>query len=324
MVGRSGLVPPEAAHLFERSDRAGAVAVASVWLQIAAIFGVLALVPHPVTFAIAVVALGTRQHALAVLMHESAHGLLFRTRRLNERVGEWLCAQPIATDVRRYRRHHVRHHAHTGTVRDPDRGLAEPFPCGRASLARKLLRDALGLTGLKRLLAIAAMNAELLEYTAAVAPRRLPWQSLRHHLAALVRRSAGALAINLGILALLVALGHAWLFAAWALAFVTAFDLILRVRSMAEHAAMDASADPLRNTRTTRANWLARAVLAPFAVNYHLEHHLEPALPMRSLPALHRLLRTRGHLDPALVAPGYFAVLREMARSPTTRSIHAS
>lgn len=317
MGGRSGLVPREAAPLFERSDRAGAVAVATVWLQIAAIFVLLANVPHPLTFVLAVIALGSRQHALAVLMHESAHGLLFRTRWLNERVGEWLCAQPIATDVRRYRKHHVRHHAHTGTAGDPDRGLAEPFPCGPAALARKLGRDALGLTGLKRMLAIAAMNAELLEYTAAVAPRRRPWISLRHHLGALARRSAGALAINGAILALFVALGHAWLFAAWAIAFVTAFDLILRVRSMAEHAAMDASADPLRNTRTTHANWLARALLAPFAVNYHLEHHLEPAMPMRNLPALHRLLLARGHVDPALVAPGYFAVLRTMAQRRT-------
>lgn len=314
MVGRSGLVPPQ---LFERSDRAGAVAVATVWLQIAAIFAVLAAVPDPLTFVLAIVALGSRQHALAVLMHESAHGLLFRTRWLNERVGEWLCARPIATDIRRYRKHHVRHHAHTGTARDPDRGLAEPFPCGRASLARKLLRDALGLTGMKRMLAIAAMNAELLEYTAAVAPRRLPWISLRHHLAAFVRHSAGALAINAAILGLFVALDRAWLFAAWAIAFVTAFDLILRVRSMAEHAAMAASADPLHNTRTTRAGWLARALLAPFAVNYHLEHHLEPALPMRSLPALHRLLIARGHIDPATVAPGYLAVLRKMAQPRT-------
>ena len=94
---------------------------------------------------------------------------------------------------------------------------------------------------------------------------------------------------------------------------MTAFDLILRVRSMAEHAAMAASADPLRNTRTTRAGLLARAVLAPFSVNYHLEHHLEPAMPMRNLAALHRVLVARGDVDPATVAPGYLAVLREMA-----------
>lgn len=319
MPGRSGLLPPDAAHLLERSDRTGALAVATVWLQIAATFAALALAPHPLVFTLAVVAFGSRQHALAVLMHESAHGLLFRSRTRNEWVGEWLCARPIATDVRRYRKHHVRHHAHTGTDRDPDRGLATPFPCGPAALARKLARDALGLTGCKRVLAIAAMDAELLEYTASTAPKRRPWISLRHHVTALARRSAGPLAINAALFAVLAALGHAWLFAAWALAFVTAFDLILRVRSMAEHAAMEASADPLRNTRTTRAGWLARAVLAPFSVNYHLEHHLEPAVPMGQLAALHRLLVARGHVDPAAVAPGYLAVLRTMA-APRRRS----
>ena len=39
MMGRSGLL--DDARLFERSDRAGAFAVASVWLEIAAVFVVL-------------------------------------------------------------------------------------------------------------------------------------------------------------------------------------------------------------------------------------------------------------------------------------------
>jgi fatty acid desaturase len=49
---------------------------------------------------------------------------------------------------------------------------------------------------------------------------------------------------------------------------------VARLRSIAEHAVVPDDDDPLRNTRTTAAGPLARAFLAPYWVNYHLEHHL--------------------------------------------------
>src|SRR5437763_12406945 len=49
------------------------------------------------------------------------------------------------------------------------------------------------------------------------------------------------------------------------------------------------------------ANWLGRALLFPHHVNYHLEHHLYPAVPHYRLPALHRLLEQKGALAGAEV-----------------------
>ena len=60
---------------------------------------------------------------------------------LNDVVTDWLCARPVGLDVARYRQHHLAHHAHAGTERDPDRSLVEPFPVSRASLVRKFARD---------------------------------------------------------------------------------------------------------------------------------------------------------------------------------------
>jgi fatty acid desaturase len=68
--------------------------------------------------------------------------------------------------------------------------------------------------------------------------------------------------------------------------------------------------DPLRNTRTTRARWWERLLIAPNRVNYHLEHHLVMAVPHYHLPRMHRLLRERGVLDAACVSSSYLAVLR--------------
>jgi hypothetical protein len=56
-------------------------------------------------------------------------------------------------------------------------------------------------------------------------------------------------------------------------------QLVARRRSIAEHAVVPDDDDPLRNTRATAAARLARAFLAPYWVNSHLEHHLLWAPP---------------------------------------------
>jgi fatty acid desaturase len=58
------------------------------------------------------------------------------------------------------------------------------------------------------------------------------------------------------------------------------------------------------------ANWGMRMVLAPYWVNYHLEHHLFVFTPCWKLPAAHRMLMAQG-LGPRMeLATGYLQVLR--------------
>jgi fatty acid desaturase len=275
-------------------------------------------------FVVAVVVLGGRQLALANLMHEAAHGSLFRTRWLNEVFADWACAKPVWNDVARYRRHHLAHHAHTSSELDPDRCLATAFPVTRASLARKLLRDALGLTGLKRIVGLAAMDLELIAYTVTPEVRRLPRRKLGEHLAVGVRNMAPVVLTNAALAGILALTGHAWLYAAWALAFLTSFGVVVRIRSIAEHACTEVSEDPFRNTRTTLANPIARLLVAPHRVSYHLEHHLLMTVPYFRLPALHALLAERGALPEGAVARGYLEVLRLASNAPSAGSISAS
>ena len=164
----------EIQRLSQRSDAAGWWAIGSTWAIIAAAFAMLAIWPNPVTFLLALVILGGRQLALAILMHEAAHGTLFRTRWLNDRLTDWLCARIIWVDVARYRKHHIRHHAHTGTDQDPDWSLSRPFPTHRASLLRKFARDLSGLSGLRRLFGQLLMDLGVLEYTVAADVKRRP------------------------------------------------------------------------------------------------------------------------------------------------------
>jgi fatty acid desaturase len=297
----------EMARLTARSDAMGAWAVLSTWAIIAGTFAMLARWPSVATFILAVVVLGGRQLALAVLMHEGAHRTFFRTRWLNDRVADVLCAWPIWGDVAKYKAHHLGHHRKTGRDDDPDLSLVTPFPTTRASLVRRFVRDLLGLTGLKLLLARLLMDAKLLEYTVAHDVRRLPRRAWHVHARALLASAVRPVATNAVIFAILAVSGHAWVYLAWPVAYFTTFALFLRIRSMAEHACTARTTDPFENTRTTRAGPLARLTVAPFAVNYHLEHHLLVAVPWFRLARVHALLRARGLVAPS---PGYLDVLR--------------
>jgi fatty acid desaturase len=92
----------------------------------------------------------------------------------------------------------------------------------------------------------------------------------------------------------------------WALPLLTVLQPILRLRAICEHGAVGDLGSPLTAARTNRtaggvANALGRLLLFPHHVNYHVEHHLFPAVPHYRLPALQRLLQAKGALAGAEV-----------------------
>jgi len=268
------------------------------WALIGASFALVAAAPNPVTIVVALFVIGARQLGLAVLMHEAAHRTLLRDRRWNDGVGNWLCAYPIWSDTVPYRPYHLQHHAKNWTDADPDLPLASPFPITHASLRRKIWRDLSGQTGWKRARATLARDLG-----------RSRGRVKRNFDAG--REALGpVLLTNAVLFALLAACGHPALYLLWVVAWLTTYSLVMRIRSIAEHAMIPDPADDLNNTRTTRARWWERLLIAPNFVNYHLEHHLLMTVPHYNLPRMHRMLRDRGALDGACVTTGYLDVLR--------------
>src|SRR6185295_2095331 len=89
------------------------------------------------------------------------------------------------------------------------------------------------------------------------------------------QRLGGGLLVNLVLFAIPTALGYWWLYPVlWLVPLLTWMQLISRIRNIAEHAAVPDDNDDLRNTRTTLIDPVTRALVAPYWVNYHLEHHL--------------------------------------------------
>jgi len=102
----------------------------------------------------------------------------------------------------------------------------------------------------------------------------------------------------------------------WLVPLLTWMMVITRIRNIAEHAVVPDSQDPLRNTRTTHAGFLERLFIAPYYVNYHLEHHLLFYVPCYNLPTVHRLLSQSRHAGRMEVQPSYLAVLRLATAKP--------
>lgn len=304
----------EIAELTARSDWRGLWALASTWAIIALAFALPALWPNVFTMLIALVLLGGRQLALAVLQHEGAHGTLFRTRWMNNILPDWFAARLVWQHLPKYRAHHLIHHTKTGTDQDPDISLHAGYPTTRASMRRKMLRDISGLTGLKVTLGMVLMDAGLLKWTVAANVEKLPQEGRRwwDYPLSFLHNAGGMLITNAVLFAILAASGHGWLYGLWVAAYLTTFPLFVRIRSIAEHGMLPRDQDMFLNTRTTHAGWFARLTFAPMSVNYHQEHHLMAAVPYYRLARAHALMRERrGAAD----LPGYRDVLRLAASS---------
>ena len=309
----------EITELTAKSDLHGSWAVLSNWAVIGGTFATVAgfweYLPNWGRLLICIVALvilAGRQLALAILTHDASHQSLFKTKWLNDTLTDWLCARPVWNDLHKYRKHHLRHHSKTSTVDDPDLSLVTGFPTSKKSVMRKFMRDLSGVTGFKFAIGRVLMDIEKMEWTVSN-DRRWIDQTGRHwsdYPKAFLKNSGGAIATNTALFSALWAAGHPKLYALWVLAYVTPFPLLLRVRSMAEHAGMETSNSALTNTRTTKAGYIARALVAPIHVNYHKEHHLMAAVPYFKLPRMHQILRERGHVSEPLT---YWQVLNELS-----------
>jgi fatty acid desaturase len=261
--------------------------------------------PNPLTYILAVMLIGSRQLGLAILMHEGAHRCLSRNERRNMALSQWLCAYPVFADTVAYRRYHLAHHAHTQQEDDPDLVLSAPFPITKASYRRKFWRDITGQTGYEQ------RKAQLLN---ALGDPSWPLaQRLTHF-----RQKLGAqFAVNGALFAGLALAGVWWAYPLlWLVPLLTWMMVITRIRNIAEHAVVPDSDDALRNTRTTKAGLLERIFVAPYFVNYHLEHHLLFYVPCYNLPKLHAILMRGPHAARMEVQPGYMSVLQLATARP--------
>lgn len=246
------------------------------------------LVEHWLAVCLAVIPMATLQLRMYILHHEAAHRLLFSNRRLNDLIGinlfGWLA---LGTGTHAYRRAHVAHHRDEFGPAEPDFKLYSFYPISPASLIRKLRRDLFGVSAyriigplLKRLFVPGKRSSAI---------RFLVGQML--------------------VAALFWLTGHPLLYLAlWLVPYVSWYQVINRLRAIAEHGGMTRSNDRRHTTHVVRVGWLARLFLVPHHVGYHLAHHVDSGVPFKHLPRLHEALLEEGYIDARIVWPSYVSL----------------
>jgi fatty acid desaturase len=243
---------------------------------------------------------GARQHALAILMHEGAHYLLFKNRRLNAVVSELFLGWPVFITARMYRPSHFAHHRHVNTEKDPDlmrkQGSASEweFPKSWGALVALLAKDVFGLRTRQLFSDFSDM-----------------WDQKNTEKKA-VDSYGVARAVYYVIILSVVTYFSLWpmFLLLWVLPILTWVKMTMRIRSIAEHFAIEN--DAYTHTRTTLPTLLERLFVAPRNINFHIEHHLYPSVPFFRLPQLHALLmKDAVFQSKAHVTSTYWGVLRE-------------
>jgi fatty acid desaturase len=304
LSGSGRPVPELRAELRRIPDAGNVLTVAGAWLQSFGVLAAAAWLDRWWAYAVAFLLLGRGFALLNILGHEAAHRLLFSRKAANDFVGRWLLAYPGWTPFDVYRRSHMAHHKDEMGPDEPDLGLYSGYPISRASMRRKLVRDATGISGYKNLVPL---------------------------LGALRKPSSRPVAARITAVQLVIwgaswALsGRWWLYPLlWLAPWMTVWRVLNRLRAIAEHAGMERSVDRRRTTHVVRQRPLARFWIVPYHTGWHLAHHVDMGIPWRRLPDLHRELVASGWVTPELEYPSYTALWRALCAAPAPAAAPAA
>ncbi|HEX4863054.1 MAG TPA: fatty acid desaturase family protein [Acidimicrobiales bacterium] len=286
-------VPAVRERLRRIPDGRNVLTVLGAWIQSFGVVAAAVWIDRWWSYAVAFFLVGRGFALLNILGHEAAHRLLFSRRKLNDVVGRWMLAYPAFTPLDLYRRVHMAHHREEFGDDEPDMGLYSGYPITVASMRRKLVRDAIGISG---------------------------WKNLKPLLKALGGANSRPIASRIvGVQVVLwaafwLASGRWWLYPLlWLAPWMSVWRVINRLRAIAEHGGMERSTDRRKTTHVVRQRPLARFWMVPYNTGWHLAHHVDIGIPWRNLPALHDELVAAGWISPELEYPSYTALWRALA-----------
>ena len=229
--------------------------------------------------------IATRINAFAVQIHEASHGLLFPSKRLNDRFCNFAGAYWILNDVRTYWSVHRDHHAFLHDHNDPDLHLYLLPRAEGGAVLLLLLQDLLGVTAIRRVISYATREKS-----------PLTANSNLGHTAGKITTLGLVLACFLAIFGPIT--GSLLYLTYWIVPLFCIFPLIIRIRIVAEHYSDALHQDiPRLFVSRTSVSGAFEEYLIGAQMQYHMEHHLFPKIPYHQLKRFHRLLRKQGFFD---------------------------
>lgn len=292
-------------------------ATAQEWLGIAAAIALCVYFWNPILYVLAVIFIGSRQHALLILGHDASHYRILPTRWQNDLFANLFMMWPTFASVEGFRKFHGTHHQYTNLPDDGNRhiwythdaaGELAPdwqFPKTRMGLALVLLRRAAFLTGLFWIVR-GLVGSTLIPSPGWMRAARFGFYG----------SIAAALTYFGGWYAFLLY---------WIVPFCTWHIAAQYARLICEHSAVESDEEEYAITRTTIPTPLEAVFLLPRNVGYHLEHHWYPSVPWYRLPELHEALMERqGFRRHAVVRRSLLTSLGECVRPDEAKAVPQS
>ncbi len=284
----------------------------AIWLALCVITGYLVVLSRTSLWALfpAMTIYGGILSFAYAASHECAHGTAFKSRWLNEIVF-WFTSFLFIEEPRYRRYSHAGHHTHTWfTETDPQK------PYGNPLTLAKFLVSTLGLT-----LYIDAAR-QLTRHSAGRFTESergfLPSSELKN----VTLNSRVMLALYLSLLGYGIAFQTIWPFLLffiprWLGGWIVTAYINTQHMCMAENLY-----DHRKTTRSIRCNKVER--LLYWNMNYHIEHHLYPAIPFHALPALSRQIADQLPSPTSGVIRANIDILGAIARQRTNPNYNLS
>ncbi|OGT42248.1 MAG: hypothetical protein A3F42_05170 [Gammaproteobacteria bacterium RIFCSPHIGHO2_12_FULL_37_34] len=235
---------------------------------------------QPWCYLLSVILIGSRQRALATLLHEAAHLCLAKHRHLNRFVGTYLSGYLILQEFDTYRDSHVKlHHAYLG---DPSKD-----PDYQYHIQQKLYNYTGSLGFFRRYILKPLFLCQSGSYCYYLIKHRLipKRKHLKNFLEMLVLWCVIiAVCYYFDVLNYLLLL--------WFIPLVSTSVVFGWFNELAEHYPMiRINNNELYMSRNRFSHWLEHFLFNTHNENYHLVHHLQASMPYWNLKKAHQIMR---------------------------------
>lgn len=201
--------------------------------------------------------IGSRQHALTVLGHESVHKVMHKNQIINDYSAKLFCFWPLGISFDGYRKFHYKHHINLKTRNDPEIMFLKKFsyfnlPTTKFKIYSNFAKDCLGF---------GFFDAQYIIKTFGCFGAKDKIHSVLFFI------------ILLSLISIILDWKYSLL---WIVSLFTTQFAITRFRSWTEHTGVD-------GTHYFKPGILSSFFIYPHNIGYHEEHHLNARIPFYNL-----------------------------------------
>lgn len=242
-------------------------------------------------YPLSLIMIGAHQRGISTILHDAAHGVLAKNRRLNFILGTFPTAWPIFQRFFAYKESHVHnHHPFLGRAdADPDleffieQGVFTPCS-DRAYLWKVIIFPLFGSKTYAYLKYLVHNRYRMI--LEGLSGKQATGQAKRTEGWRYEFDRYGFYAFWIAITGLSIWSGYfAQLMLLWVVPYLTSFHIIGWFIEMSEHySSIDEQTINIYMARNRRSRWLEKWLTAINNDHHHLDHHLDPTTPFWRLP----------------------------------------